>query len=118
MKKSFISLAVILLASGCATVTNGTKQTIALDLPKDEVCLLTSKSGTKISVQRPQVEVEVERDSSILTLHCGSKTENYVPSVNKAGMTSIVLIDFGLVDYATGALWEYKKQEQTGVEAK
>lgn len=109
--KKLIAVVSILAASGCASITNGTNQTMAFEVPSDQVCLLNTVEKNIASVQSSNSEVEVERDNNPVTLHCPTFTKQYTPEISAAGWTSILLIDFGAVDYATGAIWEYKEKE-------
>lgn len=104
-------IAAVALCSGCASITNGTTQDIVFDAPVDQVCLANTAEQTLGSVQGQQT-ITVERDSNPITLHCPTFTKTYTPSISAAGWTSITLIDFGLVDYATGAIWEYGETTQ------
>ena len=105
MKPAIIAAA--LLASGCATITNGTQQDITFAVPEHQVCAVSRVDGILGSVQASAPTLTVERNRHPITLDCGDSVAVYEPSINAAGYTSIGLIDFGLVDFATGALWSY-----------
>lgn len=98
-----------LALSGCATITNGTKQDITFNPPTERVCAVSRVDGVLGSVQTSSPTIAVERNRHPITLDCGDSVTVYEPAINAAGYTSIGLIDFGLVDFATGALWEYKQ---------
>jgi hypothetical protein len=102
-------LAIALIASGCATITNGTRQDITFTVPEHQVCAVSRVDGVLGSVQASAPSITVERNRHPITLDCGDIVKVYEPRINAAGYTSIGLIDFGLVDFATGALWEYKQ---------
>lgn len=104
MKTAIISA---LILSGCATITNGTRQDITFAPPEHQVCAVTRVDGFLGSVQADTPTLTVERNRHPITLDCGGSVTVYEPSINAAGYTSIGLIDFGLVDFATGALWSY-----------
>lgn len=107
MKTAILTMA--LLASGCATITNGTQQTITFAPPEHQVCAVSRVDGVLGSVQASAPTITVERNRHPITLDCGGSVTVYKPSINAAGYTSIGLIDFGLVDFATGALWSYEE---------
>lgn len=96
-----------LALSGCATITNGTRQDITFAVPEHQVCAVSRVDGILGSVQASSPTITVERNRHPITLDCGDSVTVYEPSINAAGYTSIGLIDFGLVDFATGALWSY-----------
>lgn len=105
MKTAILTMA--LLASGCATITNGTSQDITFAMPEHQVCAVSRVDGILGSVQTSAPTITVQRSRDPITLDCGDSVTVYEPSINAAGYTSIGLIDFGLVDFATGALWQY-----------
>lgn len=98
-----------LVLSGCATITNGTQQTITFAPPEHQVCAVTRVDGFLGSVQANAPTLTVDRNRQPITLDCGDSVTVYEPEINAAGYTSIGLIDFGLVDSLTGAMWEYKQ---------
>lgn len=106
MKTAIIAALVL---SGCATITNGTQQTITFAPPEHQVCAVTRVDGILGSVQTSAPTITVQRSRHPITLNCGDSVTVYTPEINAAGYTSIGLIDFGLVDFATGALWQYNE---------
>lgn len=106
--RSLLSLCAVVL-TGCATITNGTEQSITFDPPPDRVCAVTRVDGVLGSVQTAAPTLVVTRTKHPITLDCGDTQTVYEPKINAAGYTSIGFIDFGLVDFATGALWEYRE---------
>jgi len=108
MKTKLILLAVLSM-SGCATINNGTSQEITFNPPANQVCSVSRVDGVLGSVQQSAPTLKVKRSRNPITLDCGDSVTVYEPKINAAGYTSITLIDFGLVDFATGALWEYSE---------
>lgn len=106
MKTAIIAALVL---SGCATITNGTSQDITFAVPEHQVCAVSRVDGVLGSVQASSPTVTVERNRHPITLDCGDSVTVYTPEINAAGYTSIGLIDFGLVDSITGAMWEYRE---------
>ena len=101
-----------LALSGCATITNGTRQDITFNPPPNQVCAVSRLDGVLGSVQASSPTLTVQRNKHPITLDCGDSVTVYTPEINAAGYTSIGLIDFGLVDFATGALWSYGEVEK------
>lgn len=95
------------LLSGCATITQGTSQEITFNPPEHQVCAVSRADGLLGSVQHSAPTLTVKRTSDPITLDCGDSVTVYEPSVNAAAYTSIMWVDFGLVDFATGAAWTY-----------
>lgn len=97
-----------LALSGCATITNCTRQNITFEPPAHQVCAVSRVDGILGSVQASSPTITIERNRYPITLDCGDSVTVYTPEINAAGYTSIGLIDFGLIDSITGAMWEYK----------
>jgi len=106
MKNLIIVYALAL--TGCATVTNGTTQ--AVTFHPSGVCEVV-QSGEKIATIDATTTLEIKRKKDSITLDCGDVKKTYKASINAAGYTSITMIDFGLVDFLTGALWEYEEEK-------
>lgn len=103
MKATIAALALVAL-SGCATITSGTTQTITVQT--DTPC--TATRGDQTATVTPEwPRLTVGKGNDPITLVCGTKTATLDPSVSAAGWTSIVWLDFGIVDSLTGALWAY-----------
>ncbi len=102
-------IAAALLASGCATITNGTEQTLNFKPQPGQICHI-SRAGEAIgTVGADAPSITIRRSSESLRVDCGDVVEILEPKINPAGYTSIMWIDFGLVDFITGALWEIKQ---------
>lgn len=108
-----MKLAIIaaLALSGCASITHGTKQEITFNPPEHQVCAVSRADGILGSVQASSPTLTVERSSDLITLDCGDSVTVYEPSINAAAYTSMMWIDFGLVDFATGAAWTYGEKK-------
>jgi len=106
MKIALIPL--LAVVSGCSTLVNGTTQDITFEPPPNQVCYIT-QGKTMVASIAETTKLTVKRDSDIITLDCGNGTKTYVADLTVEGWTSIAFIDFGLVDYLTGAIWEYKE---------
>jgi len=101
-------LAAAMLASGCATITNGTEQTLQFDTQPGQVCNITRSGEALGTVGADSPTITVQRSSAPLNVECEDSVQIIESSINAAGYTSIMWLDFGLVDFITGALWEYK----------
>jgi len=101
-------LAAALLASGCATITNGTEQTLNFDTQPGQVCHITRSGVALGTVGTDSQTITIQRSGDPLHVECGESVQVIEPNINAAGYTSIFWLDFGLIDFISGALWEYK----------
>lgn len=114
--KNLLILSGLLLSTGCATVTNGLNQEIDfkqhLERTGAAQCTVTcdKKEIGVVSLETPVLEVR--RSSKGLEVKCGVETIFYTSHINTAGKVGMILVDGGLVDFATGALWEYEVEEK------
>lgn len=106
-----LAIGVLTITSGCASITHGTKQEITFNPPADRVCAVSHVSGILGSVQQSEPTLTVPRDNDPITLDCGDSVTVYEPAINAAAYTSILWIDFGLTDFATGAAWTYSEKQ-------
>ena len=95
-----------LALTGCASITHGTKQDITFDPPPQQVCYITQGSTMIASIAETQT-ISVARSKEPITVDCGNEKKVYASEVNAAAYTSMMWLDFGLVDFATGAAWTY-----------
>jgi len=109
--KFLLAIGVLTVTSGCASITHGTKQEITFNPPEHQVCAVSRADGILGSVQASSPTLTVERTSNPITLDCGDSVTVYEPSINAAAYTSMMWIDFGLVDFATGAAWTYSEKQ-------
>jgi uncharacterized protein YceK len=113
MRLVFANVFVLILLSGCATVLEGTDQSIAVNLqPKTAVCTATRQGETLGSVSARNTILHVSKSRHDIYLTCSApgyldQTAKVVSSASAGGVASIFLFDFGITDYATGALNKY-----------
>ena len=117
MKKVYL-LAGVLLLTGCASITKGTTQNVAIDTPNvaGASCTLTSSAiGTK-TVTTPAV-VTLEKGREAIKVSCSKQCyedgAGVIPS-NVEGMTAGNILIGGVVglgiDAASGAMNQYQSQ--------
>lgn len=110
LKLKLTSIFLALSLNACATVTNGTTQELTFDLSEASgecTVLKANEAIGKVSKEDPKITVQ--RSKAEILLKCNEFEKKYEPKINAAGYTSITLIDFGIVDFLTGALWEYQQ---------
>ena len=112
----FFILTAIILMTGCATVTQGTQQIIVFKLePKDTKCDVNRVGDGKlgsISTSLNTIQVGKDRDDIVVTCTApGYKQQvsKVVSGATGAGVTG-VLIDFGITDMITGAMYRYPEE--------
>src|SRR5450830_541374 len=118
----------VLEVSGCATITQGTQQAIAFKLEPDETTCEISRVGDgqlgRVSHSSNIIYVGKDKDDIVAVCNAPGyeqSTTRVVSGATGAGVTG-VLLDFGITDMITGAMYRYpedvtialsKKQEIT-----
>tara|TARA_B100001564_G_C20377118_1_gene550630 strand:+ start:127 stop:546 length:420 start_codon:yes stop_codon:yes gene_type:complete len=110
--KYILSLILIGLLSGCASLTQGTSQLITINIaPEEAVCSLYDTDGEIMTLSGGSNMIQIAKNNSDILINCSAN--GYKSSVTRlrstaetAGVVGVV-IDFGLVDMLTGAMWKY-----------
>ena len=112
----------LFLITGCASITQGTSQVLTFNLePKEILCQATRDGdGTIGSVTYQNSSLNVSKDKDDIIVSC--KADGYKPktikiasSATTAGVTG-VLIDFGITDMVTGAMYKYPDSHNIALE--
>lgn len=105
-----------LIVSGCATITQGTQQSISFKLePKDAICDVSRIGDGKLGrVSGSSSTIFVGKDKDDLLVTCNAagyeqSTTKVVSGATGAGVTG-VLLDFGITDMITGAMYRYPEE--------
>ncbi len=113
---TFLVLAAASLLPGCATVTQGTQQIIAFKLePKESKCDITRVGDGKLgSISTTSNTIQVGKDKDDIIVVCAApgyvqKTSRVVSGATGAGVTG-VLLDLGITDMITGAMYRYPEE--------
>jgi hypothetical protein len=118
----FVIIFSTLLINGCASITQGTSQTLTFNLEPKEITCQATRDGDgslgSITNQNPTLNVSKDKDDIIVSC----KADGYKPKVVKiassattAGVTG-VLIDFGITDMVTGAMYKYPDTHNVALE--
>jgi hypothetical protein len=111
------------LITGCASITQGTNQTLIFNIePKEARCIVTRDGDGQLGlVSQSQNTLQVSKDKDDILVSC--KADGYKPfslkivsSASGAGVAGAVFIDLGIVDFATGAMWKYPDQHNISLE--
>lgn len=114
MKTLVPALLVAVFASGCASITKGTSQTLVFNLdPQETRCTLSRDGDGEIgSINARNNTVTVGKDKDDILVKCqaeghSQKITRLVSSADTAGVVGGVFIDLGITDMVTGAMWQY-----------
>jgi hypothetical protein len=110
---AIISFTSLSLLSGCATITQGTQQAISFKLePKDTICEVSRVGDGKLGrISSTSSTLYVGKDKDDILVVCNApgfeqSTTKVVSGATGAGVTG-VLLDFGITDMITGAMYRY-----------
>lgn len=113
IKQSIAALAAAGVVVGCASITQGTSQVLAFRIePKEATCVLTRVDDGELgSVSGTSNTIQVGKDKDDIVVQCKApgyepKTTRLVSRATTAGVTG-VLLDFGITDMITGAMYAY-----------
>jgi len=100
---------------GCASITQGTSQTILFNLePSGTTCSVTRDGEGEIgSVSNTHNALHVSKDKDDLIIMCkasGYKNKSFrmASSTQAAGVIGGAFLDLGITDMITGAMWKYE----------
>jgi hypothetical protein len=112
-KLVFVAVTSISLISGCASITQGTSQTLSFKLePIGAKCVLTRTGDGELgSISSSSNTILVHKDKDDILAQCNAlgyaqKTTRITSGATTAGVTG-VLLDFGITDMITGAMYAY-----------
>jgi hypothetical protein len=121
--KTLILLSAAVLVSGCASITQGTGQTMIFNLePKEATCVATRDGDGQIgSVTYQNNTLTVSKDKDDIVVTCKApqhkpKTVRLVSSTQTAGVVGGIFLDLGIVDMMTGAMWKYPESTNIALE--
>lgn len=103
----------LLTIGGCATVLDGTSQSMRVNSsPRSAVCEATRQGEVlgSTSASSPVLQLTKSRHDILLTCSAlGYETASAIipSSASSSGVASIFVFDLGITDYITGALNEY-----------
>ena len=114
MKKVLSVVVLTSVLSGCASITQGTTQTIVFNIePKDTRCVAVRDGEGEIGAVSQSVNtLTVSKDKDDIIVKCTalgykSQTIRMVSRTQTAGIVGGVFIDLGITDMLTGAMWKY-----------
>jgi len=115
--KTLLIITLSLGLANCASITQGTTQSLIFDLdPSTTRCSLTREGDGEIgSVSSKNNTLSVGKDKDDIVVKCNApgykqKTMRLVSSVSSAAVVGGLLIDLGITDMITGAAYQYPGQ--------
>ncbi len=107
-------IAALVSTFGCASITQGTSQTIAFNLdPSDTKCDLSRDGEGQIgSISSKNNTLSTGKDKDDIIVKCSApghkqKVVRVKSSTQAAGVVGGIFLDLGITDMITGAMWKY-----------
>ncbi len=114
MKKILIFIPTLFMFYGCASITQGTSQTIIFNIePKGATCTASRDGDGEIgSISTTNNTLKVSKDKDDIVVKCTAngykqKVIRLVSKTQTAGVVGGAFIDLGITDMLTGAMWAY-----------
>jgi hypothetical protein len=107
-----IAAAAVLLVS-CASITDGTNQTIIIPVqPREARCNVVRNDVELGVITGTQQTITVSKGARDIILNCSApgyinKSARLVSTTQTEGMMSFLFLDLGITDMVTGAMWKY-----------
>ncbi len=113
------------LVIGCASITQGTSQTILFNLePETAVCIAKRDGEGEIgTITANNNSLQVSKDKDDIIIRCKApgyknKSVRMVSSTQAAGVIGGAFLDLGITDMLTGAMWKYEGSLKIALERK
>jgi hypothetical protein len=116
---AFMRTVVLVLAAvcgGCATIVEGTSQSISVDVSPSTGTCIVSRQGEQLGISTPEKRVvSISKSQHDLQFSCSApgyqgKTETLSSNMAAATVVSFFLLDLGIVDAASGAWKKYPER--------
>ena len=115
MKFGFLALGSMIFLASCASIVEGTDQTVNFNIsPNSAVCAVTQKGNTIATIRDGGGQVIIPKSRTDLSIRCqaeGYKKQSLSieSSASGWGVVGCIFIDLCITDYSTGALNKYPK---------
>jgi hypothetical protein len=103
----------VMLLSGCASISDGTSQTVVFNLSPKEARCVVSRDGTQLgTVNGRQNTLTLGKGAKDVLVHCAAEgyedaTHRLVSKTQTSGVVGGFFLDLGITDMITGAMWKY-----------
>lgn len=115
MKFGFLALGSMIFLASCASIVEGTDQTVNFNIsPNSAACAVTQKGNTIATLRDGGGQVIIPKSRTDLSIRCqaeGYKKQSLSieSSASGWGVVGCIFIDLCITDYSTGALNKYPK---------
>ena len=123
MKNIAFFTLIILGLGGCASITQGTSQTIIFNIePKGTTCTASRDGDGEIgSLSTSNNTLKVSKDKDDIVVKCSAqgykqKVIRLVSKTQTAGVLGGAVLDLGITDMVTGAMWAYPNDVSISLE--
>jgi hypothetical protein len=110
---SLLAAAALGTLTGCASITDGTTQTVVFHLTPTEARCTVSREGTQLgSVTGKQNTITISKGAKDVIVTCAAKgyedsTQRLISKTQTSGVVGGFFLDLGITDMVTGAMWKY-----------
>lgn len=104
------------LTTGCASITDGTSQTVVFHLSPKEARCVVSREGSQLgTVSGKQNTITLDKGAKDVLVQCSapgyeSTTQRLVSKTQTSGVVGGFFLDLGITDMITGAMWKYPNE--------
>jgi hypothetical protein len=101
------------LVAGCASITDGTDQTLIIPVqPKEARCSVMRSDVELGTITGTQQTLTISKGAKDIIVTCNApgylqKVSRLVSTTQTSGMMSFLFLDLGITDMVTGAMWKY-----------
>lgn len=105
--------AVFATLGGCASVTDGTSQTVVFNLTPKEARCTVMRDGEKLgTVSGKQNTMTISKGAKDIVVTCAAEgyedaTHRLISKTQTSGVVGGFFLDLGITDMITGAMWKY-----------
>lgn len=107
------TLSATALLSGCASISDGTTQTVVFNLSPKETRCVVSRDGTSLgTINGRQNTLTIGKGAKDVLVNCSAEghedaTHRLVSKTQTSGVVGGFFLDLGITDMITGAMWKY-----------
>jgi hypothetical protein len=104
---------VLATLSGCASITDGTTQTVVFNLTPKEARCVVMRDGTQLgTVNGRQNTITISKGAKDVVVNCHADgyedaTHRLISKTQTSGVVGGFFLDLGITDMITGAMWKY-----------
>lgn len=108
--------ALFAVLSGCASISDGTTQTVVFNLtPKEARCLVSREGSPLGSVNGRQNTLTLDKGAKDVIVQCSADghepvTHRLISKTQTSGVVGGFFLDLGITDMITGAMWKYPNE--------